>query len=111
MLLAMARVILDEGLADLEYVERWTNWREYMADRQPRAPSRRSPAFLDALREHYREFTPEFAEAESGVPRDKIVEVARADRRARAARSRRTSGAAPPAATWAAGRSRARCSS
>src|SRR5258707_1896973 len=26
-LLAMAKVLLDEGLADLEYVERWTNWR------------------------------------------------------------------------------------
>ena len=34
-LLAMANVILDEGLADLDYVERWTNWREYMADRHP----------------------------------------------------------------------------
>src|SRR5207237_8900732 len=34
-LLAMAKVILDEGLADLEYVEKWTNWRQYMADAHP----------------------------------------------------------------------------
>src|SRR6184192_4136953 len=33
-LLAMAKVLLDEGLADLDYVERWTNWREYMAHRR-----------------------------------------------------------------------------
>ena len=75
-LLAMARILLDEGLADLEYLERWTNWREYMAQRQPNI----EPTFAHfqaALKEHYREFTPEFAEAESGVPREKIVAVAR----------------------------------
>src|SRR5690349_12036706 len=71
-LLAMARVILDEGLADLAYVERWTNWREYMADRRPGAEPTFA-GFVEALREEYREFTPEFAEAESGVPRDRIV--------------------------------------
>src|SRR5215470_3448912 len=75
-LLAMANVLLDEGLADLAYVEAWTNWREYMADRHPgEEPS--FARFLGSLRDHYREFTPAFAEAESGVPRDKIVEVAR----------------------------------
>src|SRR4029450_3513110 len=33
--------------------------------------------FLHRLREHYRTFSPEFAEKESGVPRQRIVEVAR----------------------------------
>lgn len=75
-LLAMARVILDEGLADLDYVEKWTNWREYMRDRQPGAePS--FGAFVRALKDEYAEFTPEYAEAESGVPRERIVQVAR----------------------------------
>src|SRR5262249_52430764 len=75
-LLAMANVLLDEKLADLGYVEAWTNWREYMADRHPgEEPS--FAAFLRSLRDRYRAFTPAFAEAESGVPRDKIVEVAR----------------------------------
>jgi anaerobic selenocysteine-containing dehydrogenase len=83
-LLAMANVILAEGLADLEYVERWTNWREYMGAR--RAGDEPSFAgFLGALREEYREFTPDFAAAESGVPRDRIVEVARLVGRARGA--------------------------
>jgi len=75
-LLAMANVILAEGLADLEYVEKWTNWREYMAERHHGVePS--FAAFLAALREHYQEFTPAFAEAESGVPRETLVQVAR----------------------------------
>jgi anaerobic selenocysteine-containing dehydrogenase len=75
-LLAMAQVLLDEGLADLAFVERWTNWREYLEDRHPgEEPS--FPRFLGSLREQYREFTPAFAEAESGVPRARIVEVAR----------------------------------
>lgn len=75
-LLAMAMVLLDEGLADLTYVERWTNWREYLADRHP-GTEPTFAAFLAALREHYRGFTPELAEAESGVPRERIVQVAR----------------------------------
>jgi anaerobic selenocysteine-containing dehydrogenase len=75
-LLAMANVILDEGLADLAYLERWTNWREFMLHRQPQAEPTFA-GFLAALREHYAEFTPAFAEAESGVARQTIVEVAR----------------------------------
>jgi len=75
-LLAMAKVLLDEGLADLEYLERWTNWREYMAHRRP-GDEPTFAAFVAALKNEYREFTPEFAEAESGVDRHRIVEVAR----------------------------------
>jgi anaerobic selenocysteine-containing dehydrogenase len=75
-LLAMAGVILEEGLADLAYLEEWTNWREYMADRQAgQEPT--FAGFLSALKQHYREYTPAFAEGESGVPRARIVEAAR----------------------------------
>ena len=80
-LLAMANVILDEGLADLAYVERWTNWREFMAA-VSRGAEPTFAGFMAALREHYAEFTPEFAEAESGVARQ-------TDRRGGAARRRR----------------------
>jgi anaerobic selenocysteine-containing dehydrogenase len=75
-LLAMANVILDEGLADLDYVERWTNWAQYLADRHPEDP-RTFSRFMERLREEYARFTPEFAEAESGVARERIVEAAR----------------------------------
>ena len=44
-LLAMAHVILlDEGLFDREFLERWVNWREYLARPAPATPSRRSRA-------------------------------------------------------------------
>ncbi len=100
-LLAMANVLLDENLADLAFVERWTNWREFLIDRRPadRRPADGRPvdrpeadgssdgrhldesptfeAFVSALREEYARYTPAFAEAESGVPAAKIVEVAR----------------------------------
>jgi len=75
-LLAMAGVLLGEGLADLEYVERWTNWRQYLLSRHPEAEPRFSD-FVAELQGHYAEFTPAFAEAESGVPAEKIAHVAR----------------------------------
>jgi anaerobic selenocysteine-containing dehydrogenase len=83
-LLAMAHVILAEGLADLEFVERWTNWRDYLAEYHPDAEPTFA-RFVESLKERYATYTPEFAEAESGVPRAQIVEVARAIGRARGA--------------------------
>jgi anaerobic selenocysteine-containing dehydrogenase len=74
-LLAIAKVILDEGLADLTFLEEWTNWREYMEEVEGAEPT--FPAFVAHLKEHYREFTPAFAEAESGVPAEQIVRAAR----------------------------------
>jgi anaerobic selenocysteine-containing dehydrogenase len=83
-LLAMANVLLDEGLADLPYVERWTNWAEYLREERP-GTEVTFANFLAALREAYARYTPEFAEAESGVRRAQIVEVARGIGRARGA--------------------------
>ena len=42
-----------------------------------RSPEPTFAGFLAALKDEYRQFTPEFAEAESGVDRHRIVEVAR----------------------------------
>src|SRR5947208_3826655 len=53
-LLAMAKVILDEGLADLEYVEKGTNWRQYVADAHPGSEPTFA-SFVAALKEHYRD--------------------------------------------------------
>ena len=76
----MARLPNPKKLTHDQLIERWTNWRHYMADRHP-GEEPRFDSFVGELKEHYREFTPELAEAESGVPRDRIVEgyrVARA---------------------------------
>lgn len=78
LLLAMATVILREGLVDKAYVARWVNWREYLSHigRGERA-SASVDEFLAALAELYRDFTPEYAESECGVPAATIVKVAR----------------------------------
>ncbi|MGH3086523.1 MAG: molybdopterin-dependent oxidoreductase [Rubrobacteraceae bacterium] len=76
-LLAMAKVILDENLHDAEYLRDWTNWREYLREKRPEKDSESFEEFIEALKQDYAEFTPEYAEAESGVAAEKIVEAAR----------------------------------
>jgi len=93
-LLAMAHVLLDENLYDRAFLRRWTNWQEWMTNEPnapnvpnlpnvpnaPNAPVAQSPSFDDfiaRLKETYAPYTPEFAEKESGIPREQIVEMAR----------------------------------
>jgi anaerobic selenocysteine-containing dehydrogenase len=75
-LLAMARILLVENLFNADFVRRWTNWKEYLAAEhgQDEPTFKR---FIEILKEVYADFTPEFAEQESGVPASHIVEVAR----------------------------------
>jgi anaerobic selenocysteine-containing dehydrogenase len=74
-LLAIARVLLREGMIDREFVRRWTNWEQYMSEAVGR-PGATFDEFLAALTEAYGAFTPEFAEEESGIPAGRIVDVA-----------------------------------
>jgi anaerobic selenocysteine-containing dehydrogenase len=76
-LLAMARVLVRERLYDRAFVERWVNWQEYLREERPDLPET-FDAFHRALEELYAEYTPEFAERESGVAAATIVEIARA---------------------------------
>lgn len=76
MLLAMCRVLLEENLFDREFVRRWMNWEEYLRSEFPGEPQTFGH-FIEVLKRVYSEFTPEFAESESGVEAAKIVEVAR----------------------------------
>jgi len=76
-LLAMAHVLIRERRHDRDFVRRWVNWEEYLREERPDLPPT-FEAFEQALGELYRPFTPEFAEAESGVAAATIVEVARA---------------------------------
>ncbi len=75
-LLAMAKIILDEGLYNRPFLENWTNWKEYLQKRHPQAPLT-FESYIEKMREEYEEYTPAFAEQESGVPADRVVEVAR----------------------------------
>ncbi len=76
LLLAMAKVLLDEDLIDHEFVRRWVNWRTYLGHRAPAAEPTFAN-FLLELRREYERYTPEFAEAETGVPAQTVVQVAR----------------------------------
>lgn len=76
LLLAIAHVLLTEELYDKDFLERWVNWDVYLRERHPDRPVQ-FPEFLDALREEYARFTPQFAAAECGVDETMIVEVAR----------------------------------
>ncbi len=76
MLLAMARVMLVEGLFDREFVRRWVNWQEFMRAERPNQECS-FDSFVEALKEIYADFTPEFAAEECGVEAEKIVRIAR----------------------------------
>lgn len=75
-LLAMANVILEEGLYDREFVESWVNWRQFLDAEHP-GRERTFESYVDVMRETYSEFTPEYAEAESGVDADVVEKVGR----------------------------------
>ncbi|PYN99068.1 MAG: formate dehydrogenase [Candidatus Rokuibacteriota bacterium] len=76
-LLAIARILVNERRYHREFVRRWVNWQEYLREERPDlAPT--FEAFEHALEELYAAYTPELAERESGVPAATIVEVARA---------------------------------
>jgi anaerobic selenocysteine-containing dehydrogenase len=76
-LLAVARILVLEQLYDRDFVRRWTNWDEYLRSERPDLPVT-FEAFERALLELYAPYTPEFAEAESGVAAATVLEVARA---------------------------------
>ena len=82
LLLAMARVLLDEGLYDREFVQTWVDWRAYLRAERPDL-ALTFENFVIALQELYAPLTPEFAAAETGVDAQRIVEAARAVGRAR----------------------------
>jgi anaerobic selenocysteine-containing dehydrogenase len=77
LLLALARVLIRERRYDREFVRRWVNWEEYL--RAERPDLRVSfEAFERALEELYADYTPEFAQRETGIEAAMITEVARA---------------------------------
>lgn len=75
-LLAIARVILDESLFNRAFMHDWVNWQQYLQSERPHDEVT-FDNFIKALRNVYGEYTPEFAEKESGVPARMILAVAR----------------------------------
>ncbi len=75
MLLAMCNVLIKEGLFDREFFSSWVNWQEFLREEHPDEPQT-FESFIEILKQLYAEYTPEFAERESGVAAATIVEVA-----------------------------------
>ena len=75
-LLAIAKILLDEGWYNREYIETWVNWDEYLIKEYPDRPCT-FEQFIETLREVYAEYTPEYAEKESGVTAAMTRDVAR----------------------------------
>lgn len=75
-LLAMGKVILDENRFDAAFVNTWTNWQDLEIDGF-NAKGQSFESAIEALRKHYARFTPQFAEIESGVKAEVIVQIAR----------------------------------
>jgi anaerobic selenocysteine-containing dehydrogenase len=77
LLLAMARVIMDEGRVDWDFVEREVNWADWLAADFPGLPAT-FETFKEKLYEHYAPFTVEYASRESGIDGATIRAVGRA---------------------------------
>ncbi|MDR7435402.1 MAG: molybdopterin-dependent oxidoreductase [Armatimonadota bacterium] len=87
-LLAMARHLIERDLLNHTFLRHWVNWEEllgnqdYLCFLKDRAWLQRVPeevtyeAFVDLLRDLYRDFTPEWAASESGVDPATIIAVA-----------------------------------
>jgi len=74
--LAFARLLLEWDAIDHEFVRRWVNWEDSLAARFPdRAVSYDN--YIDALKETYAEYTPEWVAEECGISVDQVVAVAR----------------------------------
>ncbi len=75
LILAIARRLLETGKYNRTFVKRWVNWEEYLEASRPELP-RTFEGFEQALKDEYAQFTPEFAETETGVSAAKIIEAA-----------------------------------
>ncbi|MFT5165842.1 MAG: anaerobic selenocysteine-containing dehydrogenase [Saprospiraceae bacterium] len=74
-LLAIAKIILEKGLYNRPFLENWTNWETYLEKRHPDTEVT-FENYISKMTEEYNEYTPEFAESESGVKADMIREIA-----------------------------------
>ncbi len=74
-LLAMAKIIIDEELFDKDFLYHWVNWQEYLEKERSEKPLE-FDTFIEALKEEYKDYTAEFAAKESGIDVEMIVKVA-----------------------------------
>ena len=74
--LAIARILIESGDWQADFVERWTNWETFLSEEFPERPQNFG-SMRQALLDHYAEYTPEEAERITGIDADQIREIAR----------------------------------
>ena len=84
LLLAIAKLLLDDGTYNRAFMEKWVNWQEtmrWLSNRTDQSdPTDRSDSFdsfIEKLKEHYAYATPEAAADECGVDAATIREIAK----------------------------------
>jgi len=75
LLLAIARLLLQSGDWQQDFVRRWVNWETFLAEEYPDRPQEFA-SLGQALIDHYAEYTPEEAERVTGIPEATIREIA-----------------------------------
>ena len=75
-LLAIAKILIDEQLYNEKFLRDWVNWQDSLKELNPDV-EQTFENFIAELKTLYAEYTPEFAEAESGAKAEMIREVAK----------------------------------
>ncbi|NRB12375.1 MAG: molybdopterin-dependent oxidoreductase, partial [Candidatus Thalassarchaeum sp.] len=75
--LAWAKMILERGLYDREFMEDWVNWEMWLDAAHPDEP-RTFERFIELLLDEYSEYTPEFAAEECRIPIEQVIEAGEA---------------------------------
>ena len=75
-LLAIAKILIDEELYNEKFLRDWVNWQDSLKELNPDV-EQTFENFIAELKTLYAEYTPEFAERESGAKAEMIREVAK----------------------------------
>lgn len=75
-LLGIAKVLLDNGQVNHEFVKRWTNWQDYL---KVHCPDRDQDyeTFIESLKDLYKDYTPDYVAEECKIPVEVVEAVAR----------------------------------
>ncbi len=75
LLLTIARLLIEDGTWNKDFVKRWVNWSTYLAETRPDLPQE-FDSMEQALLDEYAEYTPEEAERICGVSGDELRKIA-----------------------------------
>ena len=72
--LSWAKMILDQGTYDRDFLENWVNWEMWLDADHPNEP-KTFERFIELLKDEYAMYTPEFAAEECRIPVEQVIEV------------------------------------